>query len=129
MFFLGKKWIEYLVWFAIRKFFWKVLNQNKSLIKFQYMERTSNLLICYFHFRNHVIFLTEKFTSIPNLKFYFALCNKKTRCSLVEQNSNTTFVKVGMFFFFFFFSEEYFNVIQTKKNIVVYIIFLVPYCS
>ena len=91
------------------------------------MERTSNLLICYFHFRNHVIFLTEKFTSIPNLKFYFALRNKKTRCSLVEQNSNTTFVKVGMFFFFF--SEEYFNVIQTKKNTVVYIIFLVPYCS
>ena len=78
------------------------------------MERTSNLLICYFHFRNHVIFLTEKFTSIPNLKFYFALCNKKTRCSLVEQNSNTTFVKVGMFFF----SEKYFNVIQT--NLVSY---------
>ena len=54
------------------------MNQHKSLIKFHNMEQTSNLLTCYFHFRNHVIFLTEKFPiSIPNLNFYFALCNKK----------------------------------------------------
>ena len=41
------------------------------------MEQISNVLICYFNFRNHIIFLTEKFTSIPNLKFNFELCNKK----------------------------------------------------
>ena len=75
--FLGKKWIEYLVWFAVQNFFWKVPNQNKSLIKFHNMEQISNVLICYFNFGNHIIFLTEKFTSIPNLKFYFELCNKK----------------------------------------------------